>query len=73
MFSATCNSQHCAGDYSIALYKKGAERKKECGTVLSSVGETRKSRFELSSCGTQSWWIGRLFGFLRVLNKLMIS
>jgi hypothetical protein len=42
MFSATCNPHNFAGDYSIALYEKGAVRKKECGTVLTSVDERRE-------------------------------
>jgi hypothetical protein len=58
MFSATCNPQHFAGDNFIAIYEKGAVRKKEYGPVLTSVIETRQSRLETSSCGTQSWWNG---------------
>jgi hypothetical protein len=53
MSSATCKPQHFAGDYSIAVYEKGDVRRKECGTGLTSVGETRQSPLELGSCGTE--------------------
>jgi hypothetical protein len=53
MSSATCKPQHFAEDYSIAVYEKGDGRRKGGGTGLTSVGETRQSRLELSSCGTE--------------------
>jgi len=55
MASATCKSQHLAGEYSITVREKGAMRRKGCGSGGTSVGDMRQSRLELISCGTQSW------------------
>jgi hypothetical protein len=52
MFSATCKTQHFAGDYFIAVYEKGVVRRKECGTGLPSVCETRQSRKEFGTSET---------------------
>ena len=40
MFSATCKSQHFAEGYSVAVHENRAVRKKEYGTVLTSLSET---------------------------------
>jgi len=49
MFSTTGMPQHFAQGYSIAVHDKGAVRRKECGTGLTSVGETRQLQSELSA------------------------
>jgi hypothetical protein len=59
MSSATCKPQHFAGDYSIAVYEKGDVRRKECGTGLTSVGQT-------ITIGTQFPW--NRAGGLETLN-----
>ena len=65
MSRATYKSQHFAGYYSVTVNENRAVRRKECGTVLTSVGETRQSRMELISCGIRSWWTGDCETFVR--------
>jgi len=72
MFRATCKSQIFDGDYSVAVHKNGAVRRKECGTGLPSVGETRHLLLEHISRGIRSWWTGDSEIFVRydsVLNN----
>jgi hypothetical protein len=62
--------QHFTEEYSIVILVKGDVTRWECGTGLTSVGETRQSLFEHRRRGLE---ILKFVGFDRVLNNLMAS
>ena len=56
MLSATCKTQHFAGDYFIAVHEKRVVRRKECGTGMPSFGETRETRTQSASHKLYRHW-----------------
>jgi hypothetical protein len=62
--------QHFTEEYSMVILVKGDVRRSECGTGLTSVGETRQSLLEHRHGGLEML---KFVGFDRVLNNMMSS
>jgi beta-glucosidase/6-phospho-beta-glucosidase/beta-galactosidase len=58
MREGSCEKEGIWNFTDICRWEKGAVRKKEFGTVLTSVDEKKQSWLEMRSCGPQRWWNG---------------